>query len=635
MTSPAGRLFSFLGVALVALAAAGCHEDQGSIEVVDLAFEGVNAVPAGRLRKILTTRESAWLPWGEKRFFSRARFDADLKRLEAFYADRGYPHARVTGTDIRLDKEQKKVRLTIRIAEGTPIKVEHVAFAGFEPLPESHFQELQALAAIKAGQPRDRQLVQATRDLAASELKDHGYPYAVVEAIETPGSQPESVTLRFAAAPGPVAYFGPVDISGNSSISDGAVRRHLSYRPGDLFRLSQLQDSQRKLYGLEIFDFVNIEALGTEQRVSEIATRVTVTEGKHRRAEFGVGYGSEEKARLDGRWRHVNFFGGARTAGVHSRWSSLERGVRLDFNQPYLFRRNYSATLNGQTWFQREPAYTLDTFGGRGTIERRITKRDPLTKEYSNTSVGLSLIHEFERFAISPEALKDLTFRDELIALGLDPTRGGTGSGTLDGIAFDLQRSTTANLLDARSGYIASLHFEQAGQWLPGSFDYFEVRGDGRYYRTLFERLVWANKVQFGSIDGPGEFSVPFFKRYFLGGSTNLRGWGRFDVAPLSGAGLPIGGHSQFQATTEVRAPVWRNLGAVLFVDAGNVWSQPWRFDVGDMRYDAGPGLRYNTPIGPIRFDLGYQLTPIKGLLVNGEPERRRWRLHFSIGQAF
>ena len=624
-----------MALVLVAIMAAGCEEDNGGIEVVDLAFEGVSAVPADRLKKILATRESAFLPWGEKRYFSRNRFDADLKRIQAFYTDRGYPNARITGTDIQLDEQQKKVRLTIRIAEGAPVTVEQIAFEGFEPLPPAHFQELQSQAAMRKGHPRDTQLVQATRDLAASELKDHGYPYATVDAIEAPGSTPDSVTLRFAATPGPVAYFGSIEIAGNSSISDGAVRRHLSYKPGELFRVSQVQDSQRKLYGLEIFDFVNIEALGTEQRVSEIKTRVTVTEGKHRRAEFGVGYGSEERARVDGKWRHVNFFGGARTAGLHSRWSSLERGVRADFNQPYLFRRNYSATLNGQTWFQREPAYTLDTFGGRATIERRSVKRDPLTRQYSNTSIGLSLIHEFERFSISPEALADLTFRDELIALGLDPTRGGEGSGTLDGIALDLQRSTTANLLDARSGYIASLHLEQAGRFLPGSFDYFEVRGEGRYYLTLFERLVWANKVQFGSIDGPGEFSVPFFKRYFLGGSNNLRGWGRFDVAPLSGAGLPIGGHSMFQATTEVRTPVWGNLGAVLFVDAGNVWSRPWDFEFGDMRYDVGPGLRYNTPIGPVRFDFAYQLTPIDGLLVNGKPERRQWRVHFSIGQAF
>ena len=129
--------------------------------------------------------------------------------------------------------------------------------------------------------------------------------------------------------------------------------------------------------------------------------------------------------------------------------------------------------------------------------------------------------------------------------------------------------------------------------------------------------------------------AVPFYKRYFLGGATNLRGWGRFDVAPLSGSGLPIGGHSFVNFSTELRVPIRGKLGAVLFLDGGNVWTNPWDFDLSDLRYDVGPGLRYNTPIGPIRADFGYQLNRIPDLLVNGKPEERRFRFHFSIGQAF
>jgi outer membrane protein insertion porin family/translocation and assembly module TamA len=73
----------------------------------------------------------------------------------------------------------------------------------------------------------------------------------------------------------------------------------------------------------------------------------------------------------------------------------------------------------------------------------------------------------------------------------------------------------------------------------------------------------------------------------------------------------------------------------VAFLDIGNVWADPWRVHPGDLRYAVGPGLRYNTPVGPVRFDVGYQLNPEPGLLVNGRPETRRWRIHFSIGQAF
>jgi outer membrane translocation and assembly module TamA len=128
---------------------------------------------------------------------------------------------------------------------------------------------------------------------------------------------------------------------------------------------------------------------------------------------------------------------------------------------------------------------------------------------------------------------------------------------------------------------------------------------------------------------------VPFFKRYFLGGSSSLRGWGRFEVAPLSAAGLPLGGFSLLETSLELRARVWKTLGLVLFADAGNVCEGTWEYRLSDLRYDVGPGLRYLTPIGPLRADFAYQLNPIPGLLVDGELQDRRWRVHFSIGQSF
>jgi outer membrane translocation and assembly module TamA len=89
------------------------------------------------------------------------------------------------------------------------------------------------------------------------------------------------------------------------------------------------------------------------------------------------------------------------------------------------------------------------------------------------------------------------------------------------------------------------------------------------------------------------------------------------------------------ESSAELMIPVWGDLSAVLFADAGNVWNNAWDFNLNDLRYDVGPGLRYLTPVGPIRVDLGYQLKRIPGLLVNGKPEARRFRFHFSIGQAF
>jgi outer membrane translocation and assembly module TamA len=90
-----------------------------------------------------------------------------------------------------------------------------------------------------------------------------------------------------------------------------------------------------------------------------------------------------------------------------------------------------------------------------------------------------------------------------------------------------------------------------------------------------------------------------------------------------------------FEGSAEARMPLFGKFGGVAFLDYGNVWTDPWDFNLGDMRYAAGPGLRYLTPIGPIRADFGYQLTPMDNLRVNGEPERRHWRIHFSVGQSF
>ena len=146
-----------------------------------------------------------------------------------------------------------------------------------------------------------------------------------------------------------------------------------------------------------------------------------------------------------------------------------------------------------------------------------------------------------------------------------------------------------------------------------------------------------ATRLQAGNInpkaDDPG--NVPFSKKYLLGGSTSIRGWGRYEVSPLGGEGTPIGGNSMMAFTSELRASVWSSLGGVLFIDGGNVWADDWSITLDDLRYAVGVGLRYSTPVGPIRLDWGYQLNPIEGLLVEGEQQSRPWRVHFSIGQAF
>lgn len=628
------------------ISAAGCKEE-GGVQVKSLKFEGMKAVTPGQLKSVLATAASPKLPWDERRYFSREQFEADLKRITAFYRDRGYPDARVASFDVDLSQDQSSVDITVRISEGEPLRVERIDLAGFEALPARPREALEGRLPLKPGQPVDRALLQASREAALDQLKENGYPYASVRVSEMPGSSERSHIITLTAEPGTLAHYGPIEISGNQKVDDDVIRRQLTFQPGQVYRHSRLLQSQRKLYSLEVLDFVNVEPVRKEgEQPTEIPTRVTVTEGKDKKLTLGIGYGTEEQARVQADWRHVNFFGGARTAGVLGRYSSLDRGVRVNLTEPYLFSPRYSFSLGGQYWHNDEPAFKLDNVGGRLTVTRQFVRAGATGfRTQPTTTLSFTYANEWELSQLPRETLEDLTIRDELIALGIDP-RNGRFEGQRSSISLDAGRNTTGNILDATRGYVAALHLEQAGKWLQGSYDYYELTGEGRFYRTIAGRAVLALRMRAGSIDAIGtadgaleepfdDPGVPFHKRYFLGGSTNLRGWGRFDVGPLSGSGLPLGGHAFMDFSTEVRVPVWGNLGAVIFLDGGNAWSKPWDFNLNDLRYDVGPGLRYNTRIGPIRADFGYQLNPIPGLWVNGKPETRRFRFHFSIGQAF
>src|SRR5262245_59028616 len=154
-----------LSLLLVAAVAAGCKEE-GTIKVHSLKFVGIKAVNEGRLENALATKESSWIPWGRKRYFDRSRFDADLKRIQAFYADRGFPDARVTGFDVKLNDKQDQVDISVTIAEGEPVRVAAIDFTGFDVIPPDHLDAMQKRLPLKVGDPRDRQLVVATHEMA-------------------------------------------------------------------------------------------------------------------------------------------------------------------------------------------------------------------------------------------------------------------------------------------------------------------------------------------------------------------------------------------------------------------------------------------------------------------------------------
>jgi outer membrane protein insertion porin family len=621
-----GHRVAAVVILFAAVLVAACQED-GRVQVRNIDFQGVVAVSEDQLRNALATKESSWIPWGRKQYFDRKQFDADLQRIRAFYADRGYPDASVTAFDVQLNDDQTQVDVVLTIEEGEPVRIAGIDMHGFWDVPPDQIAAIQNSLPFKVGDVRNRQLMVTAQRGVENALRDYSFAYARAWVTETEKS-PRSLVVDVTADPGPSVDFGLVEISGNRSVGERVISRELLYRSGDPFSRSAMQDSQRRLYGLELFQFANVEVLDPERQFPEIRTRVTVAENRHQHVNFGLGYGTDEKARVEAEYRHVNFLGDARTASVRGKWSSLDRGVQANFIQPYFLVRGITANLQGQQWKTFTPAYDAYVAGGRAIFEHRVRSQ--------RRTIGLSFIAEQNRSTVSEEALNDPTLIDELIALGLDPVTGKQ-EGFLGAVAGDFQIDGTDNILDAHRGFQAAAHIEHTGRIIPGTFKYYAVSTDLRHYLPIGPRLTFANRLAWGVIDGEGDedTTIPFGKRLFLGGANSVRGWGRYEISPLSESGVPLGGDSLFGFSSEIRLELNDKLGAVAFLDAGNVWASPWTLNLADLRYAVGPGVRYLTPVGPIRFDVGIQLNPIPNLQIDGEKQQRRWRMHFSIGQAF
>jgi outer membrane protein insertion porin family/translocation and assembly module TamA len=617
-------------VGILAMSAA-CRPT-GDVEVKDITFTGVQAFPESDLQNVLATRESGRFPWSPKHYFDRAAFDADLQRIHAYYVDRGYPAQRVTNLDVAFNDDRTEVRVRVEVHEGAPIRVESVRFDGFDVLAADR-RPTASQSPLKAGAPRDRILVRATRDMVAGLLRDNGYPLGFVDAGERPGTDPNSVVVTFRADPGPTMAFGETTVEGLSSVNASVVRHQLTFKPGDAFRESLIRSTQRQLSSVEVFNVAIVTPRFEEASNGQVPVRITVAEGKPRRVRLSLGYGTEEQVRGSINWQHLNVFGRARRFEAEAKASALDQRLRLTFVQPYLARPGWSMNVSALGEATEQLTYDAQSYGGSATISYHHERGGTPAREPVRNDLHFTYRNEFLRYGISEESLSDFDQRDELIALGLDPETG-RGEGTLGSLDFDYERVAVDDVFQPRRGTVVTAHFEHARPWLGGTYVFDEVSAEGRVFFQVGP-IVLANRAGFGVLSSDDVAKVPFSKRYFLGGATSLRGWGRYEVSPLDEDGFPIGGRTRVQVSSEARFLITQRLIGLFFVDSGAVGSSDW--NVGDlvMRFDVGPGLAYRTPIGPIRADVGYQLNPIEGLVINGEPSTRRWRLHISFGHIY
>jgi outer membrane protein assembly complex protein YaeT len=616
--------------------AAACHDDR-AIRVAAIDFEGAETYSEADLKRVIETREGGRWPWSRWRGFDEVVFERDLERLRAFYRDRGFDEARIRVADVDLADDRRSVRLRIAIEEGAPRLVTGVVVEGLEVLeraaeadavPDGVLARLRALDP-GVGSPRDVQRLSGVRDEALALLREHGHPHATVEVDEADGEAPRSIVVTIRVTPGPLTRFGDIQMNGLTRTKHVVVWRAITFDPGDVYRDSEVLKSQRRLSQIAAFEFAHLAPVpeAKEAGASELPMIATIAESRPHRFEVGVGYGTEDRLRAAFEWRNVNFFGNGSQWVGSAKYSTVLRGAGFGYDHPYLLPTGGTLDARAGAWWASEKIFTSRALGGHVAITHGFGRRDEV-------EVRTRYRNEFLTYRVREAALANLSTVDERIALGLDPETG-RGDGTIAGLEVRAGRTAVDNVLDPARGWTVAASAEHVAPWLGGTFRYDELGAEVRGYLPVGRRLGLAAKLRYGTLASVDTAAVPFSERFSLGGSTNLRGWGRYEVSPTSVEGVPIGGRSFVDSSFEVRMAVCCDVGVVGFLDAGNVWAEDWHSPFASLRRAVGAGLRYQTVIGVVRGDIGYQLTPIARLRLDGRPQTRRWRIHLSIGHAF
>ncbi|HXF95103.1 MAG TPA: BamA/TamA family outer membrane protein [Gemmatimonadales bacterium] len=626
-----------------------------------LKFEGNRALDQELLAAaVATTNSSAWatkvyLRWlglGEKRYFDEVEFRRDVVRLILLYRQSGYMNV-VVDTVVR--RTARDVYVTFRIHEGEPVRVARLDITGAEGL--LNVEALKRELPLRVGDPFNRFLLLASADTVATRLRNRGYPYAEVlrNFDSDAGTLEARVTLE--VLPGPRMRIGEVAIEGLQEIDTGTVRRMLSVAPGNVYRQRDLFQSQRDLYGMDVFRSVQVLLADSLPPAgpgdTTVRVLVRVVEGPRHRIRVGAGYGSLDCIRTQAAWSAYDFLGGGRALTVSGRLSKLgvgvpttwglERGVCRELKEPPnpdSLNYNLGATLEQPAFLSpghrasvgvfaerrsEIQAYTRTAIGFNAGVTFNARRAMPLTVSWGyslgRTSAQAAVYCSVfsvcdsldQRFLSDRRAFAAVTLtavRDRVDS-PLDPTRGST---------------LTATLMYASRA---------VGSVRPYEFNRAEVEF-ARYY-PIGRHSVFAWRMRAGTIlpqritlSGQARRFVPPDQRFYAGGPNSVRGYGRNELGPRvyettdtatfeirNGDTVyadlrtaPTGGNSVFVLNAELRlpSPIFRErmrIGA--FVDVGQVWERESELvSFERVRITPGVGLRFATPLGPVRLDAAY-----------------------------
>jgi len=568
--------------------------------VKSIEFSGNQAFTDKELKKLMETTEWGWFSWlTDSGLLKKEKLRDGINRVKVFYMNNGYIQAQIGEPEITHDK--KWIYVKIPVSEGRQFKVGKVEITG-DPISVPR-QELLDRLNIRKKDYYDREAIAKDLEYLTRMTQNDGYAYAEINPRTQTNEAEQKVDVAYDIKKGVLVYFNRINISGNTKTRDKVIRRQLEFTEGDLYNSDKVKNSYARLNRLRYFEEVNFQtAKGPEEGLTDI--NIGVKERPTGLFSIGAGYSGQDGAMLMAQIAQQNLFGRGQSLSLQAALGTENSTIDLSFTEPYLF--DMPLWMKADIWkaTREYDTYNLDSTGFGMMFGYPIWER----------------IVGYVGYRLSTNDVKDVS------VLAAKEIKDQEGMTTQSGILTALSRDTTDDAIFPTAGSRNRVNADFYGTIFGGDNSF----GKYNYMTSWFfkvppfgEDLVFSPRGRIGYIQAFEGKEIPVYERYILGGLNSLRGLK--DVGPRDPVtGDIIGGTTMLVFNFELVFPLIKNAGmkGVVFFDTGNAWEN--KYDLGDMRKTAGAGVRWYSPIGPLRLEWGYVLDRKEG-----EPA---YRWDFTLG---
>ncbi len=577
-------------------------KENGKIYVKSITFEGNEAYSSKELKNMMSSSEyTIFSFFSDSGMLKREQLKQDIQKLNAYYFNNGFINSQVGEPEITHD--EKGIYIKIKIKEGKRFKFGKIEISGdslIKPRPEL----LQALK-IKEGNNYDRESLSKDIDFLTQACNDEGYAIADVNPKVNIREKEQLVDIDFQLKKGELVYINRINITGNAVTRDKVIRRQLEVVEGNLYSSSKLKNSYGNLNRLRYFEEVDFQ---TEKKPdkNEMDINIRVKEKNTGMFMVGAGYSATEQAIIMAQIVQQNFLGYGQILSLKASLGSTTNNYELSFTEPWLLDLPLWSQVTIWKYKRDYDSYSLDTQGAGFTLGYPIWEKISAYAGYNFTINNIENINY-----------------DTATSYIMDQA----GQRIASSVTLSLGRDTTDDNIFPTKGTKTSISVQHAGTPLGGDTKFTKYSAGATAYYPLFWDMVFGAKGRIGYLQNndDSDSRIPINERYVLGGINSLRGL-RYVGIRNSGSSDVLGGTSMLVFNFELVFPFIKDAGmkGVVFFDAGNTWDGGYYLD--DLRQTVGLGLRWYSPIGPLRIEYGYVLNR-KGL---NDDAMGRWE--FTIG---